>query len=351
MPVTVKVRVWISCTIASQGSAAGAAQQPDADQRRATSPRFSVGRQVRQHPPRRPRPAAPRSRRRSSSSARPGDQRAVVAMQVLAAERAQGVLAVAGSQVVERDAPVALLREGAHGVRQRHPGGRVVPGAVSAQQRQRLQVDAAHGGRVFQREGQDLPEAVQVDAARHRGHQHHAQTDRRAALHGAPLAGGQRPPAERAVRLVVDAVELHEHRVQARLGQALRVARLGRQPQAVVLSCKKPWPRARPRATTCGRSSRTVGSPPESCTLLPGATVEQASVPPLDRVDRGVGRRLPPGVGEAHGTSQVAARRDLEQHAARLTRVARAQSARARARRTRGGLAASLGRRGQPGSS
>ena len=154
---------------------------------------------VRQHPPRRPRPAAPRSRRRSSSSGAPrGSSVPSSRCRYSRLNEHRACSQSPGSQIVERDAPVALLREGAHGVRQRHPGGRVVPGAGTCPA-----APAAAGGcrarrAVFQREGQDLPEAVQVDAARHR--RHRAPRPDRPPRSAPRRAACGRPAAARAVR-------------------------------------------------------------------------------------------------------------------------------------------------------
>ena len=156
-------------------------------------------------------------------------ERAVVAAEVLPAERAQGVLAVAGREVGEREATAALLDQRTHRVGQRHAlRAGIAGGGVASQQRQRLDVDAAHRRRVLQGELQDRAQAVEVHAADDGRHEDHAEPGLGAAEDGALLDRGQRPAAERAVRLVVHAVELQEDGREAGLGEPLGVAGLAR---------------------------------------------------------------------------------------------------------------------------
>ena len=164
----------------------------------------------------------------------------VGAAQVLAAERAEGVLAVAGSEVVEGDAPGALRRELAHDVGQRHAGvaGRANVG-IPADEGERLEMDPAHRRQTFEGEVEDAPKLVEVDPAHDGGHEHHAQAGLRAVLHGTLLQGGQRTAAQGEVSVVVDAVELQEDRLQAGGGQRLRVLPVRGEPQPVGVELQK----------------------------------------------------------------------------------------------------------------
>ena len=109
-------------------------------------------------------------------------------MQVLPAERAQRVLAVAGSKVPEVDAPSALGRELPHDVGESHAidGGIAGGGTgirIPAEQSQRLEMDAAHGRQTLEAEVEDSSKLVEVDPTHDGGHQHDAQAGLGAVLH------------------------------------------------------------------------------------------------------------------------------------------------------------------------
>ena len=96
------------------------------------------------------------------------------------------MLAVAGREVGERETTAALLDQGAHHVGQRHAvRAGVAGGGVASQQRQGLDVDAAHRRRVLEGEVQDRAEAVEVHAADDGRHQHDAEAGLGAAADGA----------------------------------------------------------------------------------------------------------------------------------------------------------------------
>ena len=233
--------------------------------------------------------------------------------------------------------PAALLGQGAHGVGQRHPrGARVAGGGVASEQRHGLDVDAPHRRRVREGEVEDRAEAVEVDAAHHRRHEHDAEAGLCAAEDGLLLELGERAAAEREVGRVVHAVELQEHRGETGLGEPLRVAWLARQPQPVACSAggnraragvpgRRPRagrrvPSARPRrAARCSR-----GRPPAGAGTTPRSSAIEGST-------GAAGRPLPappPSLREAHRAREVAALRHLEQHAARLPGVPGAEAAR-----------------------
>ena len=285
-----------------------------------------VGRRDRGRPPAIGR-AAPAGVRRDAERR----QRAVVAAQVLPAERAQGVLAVAGREVGERDAPAALLDQRAHRVRQRHPvRARVAGGGVASEQRQRLHVDAAHRRRVLEGVVQDRAEAVEVHAADDGRHQDDAEAGLRAAEDGALLDGGQRPPAERAVRLVVHAVELQEDGREARFGEPLGVARLRGEAQAVGVELEEAVAECAAQRDDLGQVVAHGGLASGELDVAAGGDVEQAPVPPLDRPDRGVLRRLSPtpprSTPGTRGRSAASPRGARSRSAARARRTGRTPS-------------------------
>ena len=294
MALTLKVFARTCRRMSSHWSsgASAASQQPvaGADQRRATWAALSVGRSAAglrsaEAPPQPQLAPARASRRRATRVA-------VGGAQVLSAERAEGVLAVAGGEVVEADAPGALRRELPHDVGERHAsvaGGTRV--GIPAEEGERLEMDAAHGGQTVEGEVEDAPELVEVDPAHDGGHEHDAQAGLRAALHGALLQGGQRAPAKGEMGGVVDAVELQEDGLQAGGGERLGVAVVCREPQPVGVELQEGEPE---RASESDDPRQVVAHrrlAAGELDVAAGSLLEQAPVPPLDLVDRGVRRR------------------------------------------------------------
>ena len=144
------------------------------------------------------------------------------------------MLAVAGGEVLEENAPGALRRELPHDVGEGHAlaAGAIGVG-IPAEKRQRLEMDAAHRGQTLEGEVEDAPELAEVDPAHDGGHQHDAQAGLGAVFHRALLQSGQRPTAKREMGGVVDAVELQEDGLQPGGGERLRVPVVRREPQAV----------------------------------------------------------------------------------------------------------------------
>jgi len=241
------------------------------------------------------------------------------------------MLTVAGLQVFEPDTTAALDGEGAHRVGQRHPALRGRDRVrIPAEERQGLHMDAAYRGQTLQSKVEDGAELIEVHPPDDGGHKDDPEAGGGTALDRLLLERREPPTAQCKVHRVVHPVELQEHGVEPGFRQALRVPVLRRQTQAVRVELEE-GQTERPAA---GDQLRQVvahrGFSAGELYVATRGDVEEAPVPPLDGLHRGVRRRLPRRPREAHRALQIAARRDFEEHAARPRDMAFAEPARRR---------------------
>ena len=146
-----------------------------------------------------------------------------------------------------------LTAQGGHHIAEGEAEAVLQPSGIAAETGHGLDMQAAHAGAQLQRQTQQGPQTVIIDAPGHGGHQHHAQTGGRALLHGPaldrqqiqPIGQGHGPPQGQAA-LQIGAVPLQVDGIQPGLAQRSGIARFQPQTQTVAVDLQQaeaPFPR------------------------------------------------------------------------------------------------------------
>ncbi|EEB34609.1 hypothetical protein DESPIG_00482 [Desulfovibrio piger ATCC 29098] len=139
-----------------------------------------------------------------------------------------------------------LTAQGRHHIAEGEAKAVFQPPGIAAEASHGLDMQPAHAGAQLQRQTQQGPQTVVIDAPGHGGHQHHAQTGGRAPLHGPALDRQQiqsprqgHGPPQRQTPLQIGAVPLQIDGIQPGLAQLSGIALFQSQPQAVAVDLQQ----------------------------------------------------------------------------------------------------------------